>query len=170
VSDAPRLRLKSSINAMLSARSVEANIYRTETIFSQRKFASKGSVCCELFHREQQEADVVAAPSGMLDRRALVAASGAPRTPSKLVTRSVRAPTDHGDSARQRRAVLALLAPYPYPRRRALQVAERRPRSGLLPLGSWPAATRQPPRHGSGIETGRIAAHGASVELSRLKS
>jgi hypothetical protein len=46
---------------MLSARSVEANIYRTETIFSQRKFGSKGSVCCELFRREQQEADVVAA-------------------------------------------------------------------------------------------------------------
>ena len=42
--DAPRLRLKSSINATPSARSVEANIYRTETIFSQRKFGSKGSV------------------------------------------------------------------------------------------------------------------------------
>jgi hypothetical protein len=46
---------------MLSARSVEANIYRTETIFSQRKFGSKGSVCCELFRREPQEADIVAA-------------------------------------------------------------------------------------------------------------
>jgi hypothetical protein len=46
---------------MLSARSVEANIYRTETIFSQRKFGSKGSVCCELFRREQKEADGVAA-------------------------------------------------------------------------------------------------------------
>jgi hypothetical protein len=30
-------------------------------------------------HRERQEADVIAAPAGMLDRRALVAASGAPR-------------------------------------------------------------------------------------------
>jgi hypothetical protein len=37
----PRLRLKSSINATPSARSVEANIYRTETIFSQRKFGSR---------------------------------------------------------------------------------------------------------------------------------
>jgi len=61
--------LKSSINAMLSARSVEANIYRTETIFSQRKFGSKGSVCCELFRREQQEADVVAAPCHPKDVR-----------------------------------------------------------------------------------------------------
>ena len=40
-SDAPRLRLKSSINATPSARSVEAYIYRTETIFSQRKFGSR---------------------------------------------------------------------------------------------------------------------------------
>jgi hypothetical protein len=62
---------------MPSARSVEANISRTETIFSQRKFGSKGSLYCELFHRERQEADVIPAPSGMLDSRTLIAASGA---------------------------------------------------------------------------------------------
>ena len=33
---APRSRLKPSINAMPSATSAEPNIYRTETIFSQR--------------------------------------------------------------------------------------------------------------------------------------
>jgi hypothetical protein len=48
--DAPRLRLKSSINATPSARSVEANIYRTETIFSQRKFGSRA-------HRHATAAD-----------------------------------------------------------------------------------------------------------------
>jgi hypothetical protein len=37
VSDAPRLSLKSSINAMLSATSAETDVYRTETIFSERK-------------------------------------------------------------------------------------------------------------------------------------
>jgi hypothetical protein len=55
--------------------------------------------------------------------------------------------------------VLAPFAPHPYPRRSPLQVAERRPRSGLLPLGSRPAASRQPPRHRSSIEVGRLAAH-----------
>jgi len=54
---APRLRLKSSIGATPSARSLEANICSTETIFSQRWFAgSKSSGCCELFHRERRKA------------------------------------------------------------------------------------------------------------------
>jgi hypothetical protein len=90
----------------------------------------------QLVRRERQEADVIATPSGVLDRRALVAASRATRTTSKLVARSVRAPADHGNSARQRCMVLALFAPHPYPRRRTLQVAERWAASGLLPLGS----------------------------------
>ena len=43
----PEIALEVSINATPSARSVEANIYRAETIFSQRKFAaSKSSVYC----------------------------------------------------------------------------------------------------------------------------
>jgi hypothetical protein len=42
-------------------------------------------VCCELFHRERQKADVVAAPCWMLDRRTLVAASGATRTAPQLI-------------------------------------------------------------------------------------
>jgi hypothetical protein len=45
VSKAPRLRLTSSINAMPAARSVEANIYRIEMIFSQSKFAAKKAQC-----------------------------------------------------------------------------------------------------------------------------
>ena len=43
VRDAQRLRLTSLINAMPAARSVEGNIYRTETIFSRRKFAGSKS-------------------------------------------------------------------------------------------------------------------------------
>ena len=42
------------------------------------------------------------------------------------------------------------------------QVAERWPRSGLLPLGSQPAAPLQPPRHR--IEIGRLAAHSRDVQ------
>jgi hypothetical protein len=92
----------------------------------------------ELFHRERQEADIIAAPTRMLDRRALAAASGARAQRRSLSLEVFGPPTDHGNSARQRRAVLAVLAPYPYPRRRALQVAERGPR--LLDRD-------QPPRH-----------------------
>ena len=52
-----------------------------------------------------------------------------------------------------------------------LQVAERRPRSGLLTPGSRRlAASRQPPRHRSSVEIGRLAARGGSVEPSRLNS
>src|SRR6476620_2166851 len=140
---------------MPAARSVEANIYRTETIFSQSKFGSKGSVCCEVFRRERLETDVIPAPTGMLDRRALAATSGTPRTLPRFVARGFRTPADHGNSARQRRMMPTLFTPHPYPRRGALQVAERWPRSWLLSLCSRSAALRQPPRHGSGVEVGR---------------
>ena len=65
-------------------------------------------------------------------------------------------PADYRDSARERRMVLALFAPHPYSRRRAS--AGRRAlaaRSGLLSLGSQPAAPRPPPRHSPSIEIGR---------------
>ena len=39
-----------------------------------------------------------------------------------------------------------------------------------LPLGARPAAARQPSRHGSGIEVGGLAAHGARVKPARLNS
>src|ERR1700733_8746038 len=81
----------------------------------------------QLVRRERQEPNVIATPSGMLDRRALIAASGATRTTPKPIARSVWAPTDHGDGAREWRMVLAFFAPHPYPRRRTLQVAARRP-------------------------------------------
>ena len=45
----PRLRLKSSIDDMPAASSVEANIYRTETIFSRRKFAASKAQCAASF-------------------------------------------------------------------------------------------------------------------------
>jgi len=130
-----------------------------------------GSFCRELFHRERQEADIVAGPAGVLDRRALRAARGAAGAASQLIAGSVSAPSDHSDSARQRRVVLARFAVDPYPRRRVLQVAERRPRAGLLSPGSRRlAASRQPPRHRSSIEVGRLAAHWASLDLWRLNS
>jgi hypothetical protein len=76
---------------------------------------------------------------------------------------------DHDHGARERRIALARFAAYPYPGNSVLQVAERRPRSGLLTPGSRRlAAFRQPPRHRSSIEIGRLAAHGGSVEPSRL--
>jgi hypothetical protein len=96
--------------------------------------------------------------------RAFVAAGGTTGTTPKLIARSVRAPADYRDSARERRMVLALFAPHPYHGVARLQVAERWPRSGLLPLGSQPAAPRQPPRHSPSIEIGRLAAHSRDVQ------
>jgi transposase InsO family protein len=121
------------------------------------------------FRRKRQEADVIAAPSGMLDRCAFVAANGATCTTPQLVARCVRPPRDHGDGARQRCMVLTLFAPHPYPRRRALQVAESWPRSRMLPLGSWPAATRQPSRHRSSIEVGRLPTRGDKASAVETK-
>jgi len=53
---------------------------------------------------------------------------------------------------------------------RRYKLPECRTRPRRLPLGVRSAATRQPPRHGSGIEIGGLAAHGANVERSRLNS
>jgi hypothetical protein len=46
----------------------------------------------------------------------------------------------------------------------ALKVRKRRTWSRRLPLGVGAAATSQPPRHGSRIEVGGLAAHKGNVE------
>ncbi len=74
---------------------------------------------------ERQEAYVGAAPSGVLDGRALVVAAGAACALPQDIARRVAAPADDGDRARQRRVVLAPLAVEPQPRRRAVQVSGR---------------------------------------------
>jgi len=53
---------------------------------------------------KRQEADIGAAPAGMLDGRALVAAGGAARALPQHVTRRAGAPPDHRHGAGERRA------------------------------------------------------------------
>jgi hypothetical protein len=69
---------------------------------------------------KRQEADVITAPTGVLDRRTLLAARAAAGALPEPVARHVCAPADDGDGASQRRVVLAPFAPEPYPRRGAL--------------------------------------------------
>jgi hypothetical protein len=66
------------------------------------------------------KADIIATPSGMLNRRALGATDATAGAPPQFVAGGVSAPADHGNSAREGRMVLAPFAPHPYPGRRAL--------------------------------------------------
>jgi len=85
---------------------------------------------------------MIVGPSWMLQCRAPTAAAGASRAGAEFVARSGRSPSDDGNSASERRMVLAALAPQPHPRRRSLKIAECGtgtrgrlvPRSGL-PIG-----------------------------------
>ena len=60
----------------------------------------------------------------------------AARPPAQHVARRVSALADDGHGAGERRFVLTLLAVEPKPRRRPVQVAERRSRSGLALHGA----------------------------------
>src|SRR5271168_2217496 len=70
--------------------------------------------------RERQEADVGAAPAGMLERRALAAAGRAAGALPQLVGRRASTPADHGNGASKRRVMRTRFAVQPHPRRGAL--------------------------------------------------
>lgn len=70
--------------------------------------------------RKRHEADIGAAPTGTLDRRAQSAAWCAASAPPQLVARRISAPTDDGNGAGERRVMLAAFAMQPHPRRRAV--------------------------------------------------
>jgi hypothetical protein len=80
------------------------------------------------FLRKRHEADAVAAPCRMRERRALVAARRAARALTQLVARCIRAPKNDRCRKGHRRIMRTALAIYPPPRTRALQLAKRRPR------------------------------------------
>jgi hypothetical protein len=65
------------------------------------------------------------------------------------------------------RMVHAPFAIYPGPAVAAVKVRKPRTWPRRLLFGMRTAATSQPPRHGSGIEVGGLAAHGTNVERWR---
>ena len=66
------------------------------------------------------------APTGMLQRRALMAAGGAPSPSSELIAQGVWSPPDDRYGTGDRRRVPAPLAIEPEPGRGAVQIAENR--------------------------------------------
>src|SRR6516225_4864666 len=75
-------------------------------------------------HRKRFEPNVNSRPAWVLQDRTLAAALRATGRPSKHVARCVRHPTDYERHERHRRAVQALLADHPAPRRAAAELLE----------------------------------------------
>ena len=98
-----------------------------------------------------------------LPMAALSAAGALPQS----VTRCLGTPSNHERHQGHRRVVQTLLAIDPGPAVAAMKLPKRRTWPRQLPLGVGSAATRQPSRHGSGIEVGGLAAHGTIVERWR---
>jgi hypothetical protein len=113
--------------------------------------------------RGMAEIYVRASPPRMLQRRSLVAALGAARETPQLVAGCFGAPSDHEWDQGHRRVVQALLAVDPGPAVATLKVPKGRTWPRRLSLGVRAAPTSQPPRHGSGIEMGGLAAHKGNV-------
>ncbi len=105
-----------------------------------------------------------ARPSRMLQSRSPVAALSAAGALTQLITRCLGAPSNYQRHQRHRRVVQTFLAVDPGPAVAALKLRERWTWPWRLPFGVRAAATSQPPRHGSGIEVGGLAAHGTNVE------
>jgi hypothetical protein len=110
---------------------------------------------------------VRARPSGMLQSSSLVAALRAAGTLPQSITRRIVAPSNHQRHQCHWRVVQTLLAMNPGPAVATLKVRKRWTWPRRLPLGMGAATTSQPSRHGSGIEVGGLAAHGAKVERRR---
>ena len=105
----------------------------------------------------------------MLQARALVAALRAAGALPQSVTRRIGAPSNYQRHQRHRCVVQTLLAIDPGPAVAALKLPKRRTCPRRLALGVRSAASRQSPRHCSGIEVGRLAAHGESICPRRLE-
>ena len=102
---------------------------------------------------------VCARPSGMLQCRSFMVALSVAGALPHSITRSIGTPSNYQRHQRHWRVVQTFLAIDPGPTVATLKVRKRRTWPRRLPLGGRAAATSQPPRHGSGIEVGRFAAH-----------
>ena len=70
--------------------------------------------------RKRQEADMIAAPTWMLEGGTFAPAISAARASTQFVTTDIRPPPDDGHGASKWRMMLAALAPQPHPRCRSL--------------------------------------------------
>ena len=127
----------------------------------------------EPFDRERYEANIGAGPAGMLNGCALVAAHGAPGALSQLVAGGVWAPPDDRRGESHWRIVRTFFAIHPPPPIRAVEVAQGRPRTGIVPhldrLGLWTrqASSRRRGR-ARGLQARPQSSDPSSVTASRL--
>jgi hypothetical protein len=100
-------------------------------------------------------------PAWMLEGRTLVAADRTTDPLAQHIARRGSAPANHPDGTGKRRTVLAALAPQPNPWRRALQIAQGRPRARLRLVA---APQCDPPVQILAAESRRLSAHRPTID------